>query len=307
MPAEKRNHGKRKKTDSLSQPTAPATIHSNSNGSSPSNVETLRRLYGLLLRSRRIQERVRDSSEASRYDLKFGCEAVVVGATAELGPGDTILASDRNLGALLAKGAPVGLLLSATADAGTTAWCSAASLPHDPFHAGVGIAVAHMLTKKKDVVVAFAAPEQPAMDAWQASLQFAAGHKLPVVFVIENGAPSDPKRRNPHLEPISFMTRNCGFPGIVVDGHDVVAVWRVAQEAIRHARDGSGPTLIDCRTDGGQDPLAHLEHYLRKRNAWEDEWRQAVERDLDTAIEAAHRSKAPLMHSHFATGPTPSV
>ena len=62
------------------------------------------------------------------------------------------------------------------------------------------------------------------------------------------------------------MARDYGYPGIIVDGQDVVAVWRVAQESIHRARNGAGPTLIDCRMDSKRDPLAHMEHYMRKRN-----------------------------------------
>ena len=48
------------------------------------------------------------------------------------------------------------------------------------------------------------------------------------------------------------MARDYGFPGIIVDGSDVVAVWRVAQESIHRARNGAGPTLIDCRMESAR-------------------------------------------------------
>ena len=82
------------------------------------------------------------------------------------------------------------------------------------------------------------------------------------------------------------MTRECGFPGIVVDGQDVVAVWRVAHEAIRHARDGSGPTLIDCRTDPVRDPLTHMQRYLEKRNEWDEGWKRQLQREIRKALES---------------------
>ncbi len=62
------------------------------------------------------------------------------------------------------------------------------------------------------------------------------------------------------------MAVDLGFPGVAEDGNDVVAVWRVAQESIHRARNGSGTMLIDlCRAELTDDPLAHMEHYLRKR------------------------------------------
>ena len=83
-----------------------------------------------------------------------------------------------------------------------------------------------------------------------------------------------------------------GFPGITVDGNDVIAVWRVTQESIHRARSGAGPTLIECRTWRWQtevdhdsagrgsrtklmhawkthDPLHHMEHYMKKRSLWQ--------------------------------------
>ena len=81
--------------------------------------------------------------------------------------------------------------------------------------------------------------------------------------------------------------RAIGYPGIIVDGQDVVAVWRVAQESIHRARQGSGPTLIDCRTDSKRDPLAYMEHYMRKRNVWDDGWKKDTEQGIQAEIEKA--------------------
>ena len=49
--------------------------------------------------------------------------------------------------------------------------------------------------------------------------------------------------------------------GKIVDGNDVVAIWRVVQESIHRARAGAGPTMIECQIGlpGSQEPLAHLE------------------------------------------------
>jgi hypothetical protein len=47
-----------------------------------------------------------------------------------------------------------------------------------------------------------------------------------------------------------------------VDGNDVVAVYRVASEAIAHARNGHGPTVIDCRLSGPGDPIENMLRYL---------------------------------------------
>ncbi len=86
---------------------------------------------------------------------------------------------------------------------------------------------------------------------------------------------------------MSFLAREYGFPGIIVDGTDAVAVWRVAQESVHRARNGSGPTLVDCRSDASRDPLEHMERYLKTRHLWDDQWKARLERELMTEIKEA--------------------
>ena len=162
-------------------------------------------------------------------------------------------------------------------------------MPQDPFNLATGIALAHKLTKQRHVVVAFCPEESPALENWHEALKLAGVHKLPILYVIKNGVADQQSSSEhaPHLEAFSFMARDYGYPGIIVDGQDVVAVWRVAQESIHRARNGSGPTLIDCRTDAGRDPLAHMEHYMRKRNVWDDGWKKQTEAQIKIEIEKA--------------------
>jgi len=255
---------------------------------STSRTETLRRLYAALLRCRRVQERLQSASgiAAATFDIALGHEAVAVGATAEMTSSDTITASSRNVAALLAKGAPVSELLARNgASPGSIGW-AAPSVPEDPFNAGVGIALAHRLEQKRGVVVALCAQPQPPLGGWHNALGFAVAHKLPIILVIESNAEADSPASDaaPHLHPLSFMVRDHDFPGIVVDGSDVVAVWRVTQESVHRARRGLGPTLIDCRTDPRRDPLAYMERYLRKRKAWNEDWRQNLESEIAAAL-----------------------
>ncbi|MGA2902759.1 MAG: thiamine pyrophosphate-dependent enzyme [Candidatus Korobacteraceae bacterium] len=258
--------------------TAAAPQTANRNGSSARNGETLRKLYAALLRCRLVQERVLQS-HSTEYELALGDEAVTVGTTAELGAEDTVAASLRNLAALVARGVPLKTLLGDIDSPGDLLGSiTRLSLPDDPFNMGTGIALAHKLERKQNVVVAFCDKEVVSLDPWHGALKFAGVHKLPIVYVVKSSAASgQPSASQPaYLDPFSFMARDCGFPGIVVDGKDVVAVWRVAQESIQRARQGSGPTLIDCRTESARDPLQHMEHYMRKRNVWDDDWRNQI-------------------------------
>jgi TPP-dependent pyruvate/acetoin dehydrogenase alpha subunit len=266
----------------------------NGNGASPSNGEVLRQLYFALLKCRMVAEYVQRQSPSANYDFAIGHEAVVVATTFGLRAEDTITASGANLAARVGASAP---LQNSLAQGDTNNSCSSglgavvtpASLSNDPFNMGTGVALVHKVERKGNVVIALCTEESPALDRWREALKFAGTHKLPILYVIKGGA-SDPSLNGPqnaHLDDFTFMARDYGFPGIIVDGGDVVAVWRVAQESLHRARNGSGPTLIDCTMESARDPLAHMEHYMRKRSVWDDEWKKRISRQIQAEIEAA--------------------
>ncbi len=250
-----------------------------SNGSTPSNGETLRNLYASLWRCRWMEEQVSRSAELdARYDFVVGYEAVAVAVSAALTAGDTISGSPRDLLALVAAGVSSrGLQGDSNRGCDRPALLGFTSLSEDPFNAATGIALAYKLQKKQGVVVALGNHEA-SLEGAREALKLAGSGKLPVVYVIKNR--SDGAAYAPHLKSVSLLARDGGFPGVIVDGQDVVAVWRVAQESVYRARNGGGPTLIDCRMDATRDPLAHMEHYLRKRSLWDEAWREKVEETI---------------------------
>jgi pyruvate dehydrogenase E1 component alpha subunit len=78
----------------------------------------------------------------------------------------------------------------------------------------------------------------------------AAAWKLPVIFVCENNlyAISVPFKKVMMIENVADRAVAYGMPGVIVDGMDVIAVYKAAQEAVSRAREGKGPTLIECKT-----------------------------------------------------------
>jgi len=103
-----------------------------------------------------------------------------------------------------------------------------------------------------------------------------------------------------HGDEISAQAQAFGFPGVIVDRDDAVAIYRVATEAITHARRGSGPTLIECRPwplsghiEGGRQaaryPILKMEEYLSSKGLFDKKFKSTVmagfRRELD---EAAH-------------------
>jgi TPP-dependent pyruvate/acetoin dehydrogenase alpha subunit len=81
-------------------------------------------------------------------------------------------------------------------------------------------------------------------------MNFAGVRQLPVVFVCDNNqwAYSTPTHLEYAVEHLADRAAAYGFDGVVVDGTDVLAVYREAKRAIEKARNGGGPTLIECQT-----------------------------------------------------------
>lgn len=82
------------------------------------------------------------------------------------------------------------------------------------------------------------------------ALNLAGAWDLPVIFVLENNlyAMGTAISRTCKLDKLSEKAKAYGFPGVTVDGNDVVAVYLAARDAVERARDGHGPTLLECRT-----------------------------------------------------------
>jgi 2-oxoisovalerate dehydrogenase E1 component alpha subunit len=80
-------------------------------------------------------------------------------------------------------------------------------------------------------------------------LNFAAIHKLPFIFVVENNgyAISVPAARQVSVPNVADRAAGYGIPGVVVDGVDVLACHAAAREAVARARAGDGPTLIEAK------------------------------------------------------------
>ncbi len=291
---------KRRKGVSAKPLSAAQVQSANGNGASGSNHDVLRRLYSSMLKCRMMSERAQRFLGGRRpadYDFGLGHEAVVIGATLELGPEDTIAASPRNFTAQIAKGTSLKYLLLPKArrnglqtPAVAKGFARASTASFDPFNLGTGLALAHRFENRRSVVVALCADDTVPPDHWHEPMKFAGIHRLPIIYVLNSASTFEPglAKRNPALEDLSFVAGDCGFPAIVVDAKDAVAVWRVAQESIHRARNGAGPTLIECETQSSfaNDPLAQMEHYMKKRGAWDDRWRQDTTRLIEAEIKA---------------------
>lgn len=121
----------------------------------------------------------------------------------------------------------------------------ATQVPH-----AAGIAYAAKLRGEDTVVGCWFGEGATSEGDWHEGLNFAGIHRLPLVFICENNryAISVPQAKQMAVEDVASRAEGYGFPGVVVDGSDVLACYAAMQTAHERARTGGGPTLIECKT-----------------------------------------------------------
>jgi TPP-dependent pyruvate/acetoin dehydrogenase alpha subunit len=185
----------------------------------------------------------------------------------------------------------------------------------------VGMALAFKIRGDRRVAVAWFGEGSAARGDAHEGMNMAGVRQLPVVFVCDNNqwAYSTPTYLGYPIEQIADRAAAYGFDGVVVDGTDVLAVYREAKAAIEKARQGGGPTLIECltlRMEGhavhddafyvpkemfeqwaAQDPVERYRTWLRENaDMTDDEEAQitsVVKRLLNDALERAEESPLP--------------
>jgi pyruvate dehydrogenase E1 component alpha subunit len=193
-------------------------------------------LYAAMVQCRRIAGSAENQRRRQAPGGLLGHEATAVGAAIDLRPHDTVAAAHWPIGAIRAINPFVSI---------------AASVSH-------AARSARASQDGRKVTLLFSIGKPGA--SWLKALTLAADQNLSILFVslTSRVAVSDSLGGG----TIPTKRRGYAFPLISVDGNDVVAVFRVASEAIAHARKGNGPTLIDSRITTPGDPLLNMEKYL---------------------------------------------
>ncbi len=223
-----------------------------------------------MLRIRRFEEKIVDvycdQDMKTPVHLYIGQEAVAAGVCANLRREDYVFSTHRSHGHYLAKGGDMRGLMAELYGRKTgcsrgkggsmhvvdpeVGVCGSTAIVGGNIPLSVGAALASAMQKKKRVAVSFFGDGAADEGAFHESLNFAALKKLPVVFVCENNfyaTNSHQSKRQPH-DHIYKIAKFYLMPGVRVDGNDVVKVFNAAQEAVKKARTGRGPTLMECRT-----------------------------------------------------------
>jgi len=269
----------------------------------------------------------------------IGQEAIAVGVCANLRVTDRIVSNHRGHGHCIAKGAQVDRMM-AELFGRRDGYCKGkgGSMHIADFDVGMlgangivgaglpitaGAGVAAQLEGSDAVAVGFFGDGATGEGPFHESLNIASLWKLPVVWVCENNqyAVETPVASSLAAANVADLAAGYDMPGYVVDGNDVQAVYAAAHEAVRRARAGEGPTLLECKTWRrhqhalrdvvnpdrrpadliahweARDPLDLFERYLLERSIMNPDQLadvgQTIDQDLVDAVAFAEASPYP--------------
>jgi TPP-dependent pyruvate/acetoin dehydrogenase alpha subunit len=224
----------------------------------------------------------------SFYDGR-GQEAISVGAAFACAPRDRLCILHRDLGAHFVRGVtPDRYLANYMGRAGgvtggkdgnlhfgdrALGCVGMVSMLPDMALVANGMALAYKMRAETRVALTFFGEGSTANGQWHEAMNIAGVQRLPVVFVLENNrfAYSTPNELEFAVDPLA-RAEGYGMPGVEVDGNDVEAVFAAAHAAVERAREGGGPTLIECQTmrmhgHGAHDDMSYVPDELRAE--WE--------------------------------------
>jgi len=227
-------------------------------------------MYRAMTRIRLFETKVRDLAMGNEIPgfvhVSIGEEASAAGTCAALRLTDRITSTHRGHGHLIAKGGRLAEMM-AEIFGKRTGYCKGkgGSMHIVDFSLGIlgangivgaglpiatGSALAAEITGRDDVTVCFFGDGASNEGTFHESLNLAAVWKLPVVFVCENNGFGEftPMRTVTSVKDIAVRAQAYDIPGYIVDGNDVLEVYRFATEAVARARAGEGPTLLECKT-----------------------------------------------------------
>lgn len=311
-------------------------------------VEDLRRMYRLFLLMRHMDERMLRLQRQGRlgfYMTSTGEEACQVGAAWALRPEDWVFPSYREPGVALWRGyALFDFVCQLMGNAGdpikgrqmpvhhsvrSLHFVSISSPVGTQVPQAVGAAYAARLRRDPAAAIAFFGEGTAQTSEVHCAMNFAGVWKAPVVFFCRNNgwAISVPAARQTAAETIAQRGAAYGFPGVLVDGNDVLAVAAVTRDAIDTARAGGGPTLIEGRTyrrgahstsddpnvyrDPDEprawekrDPVERFRKFLAARRIWTEAWQkdlaEEVKREVGDALAGAEaKEKKPPVETLF--------
>lgn len=302
--------------------------------------ENIMEMYKTMLKIRKFEEYAVVASGEGRIPgfihLYIGEEAIATGVCANLKPDDYITSTHRGHGHIIAKGGELNKMMAelfgkadgyckgrggsmhiADASKGILGANGIVGAGHD-IALGAGLSAQYKGTDQ--VCICFFGDASTNQGTFHESLNMSSTWKLPVVYVCENNGfgISVSQKRHQAIKDVADRGAAYNVPGIVVDGNDVFAVSEAAAEAIKRAREGKGPTIVECKTwrqrghfEGDscvykdkeeqeawlkKDPIPRLEKYMLENGVSDEAGLKAVQDEVDAMVKEAveFADKSPL-------------
>ncbi|MGQ4807155.1 Pyruvate dehydrogenase E1 component subunit alpha [Candidatus Entotheonellaceae bacterium PAL068K] len=242
------------------------------------------------------------------YAQMEGQEASLVASTYPLQPRDWMVTSYRETGAMWLHGVPLPLLslywmgneFGSHMPEGVRVLPVSIPVGSHPLHA-VGLAYAGKYRRDGSIAITYFGDGATSEGNVHEAMNLAGVYNLPCVFFCQNNqyAISVPRQAQTASPSIAQKALAYGFPGVMVDGNDIFAVYAAVQEAVERARGGQGPSLIEAytyrmgahttaddptkyRDDAeveewrARDPLLRVQRYLEDRQLWSEDWEQQL-------------------------------
>ncbi len=329
----------------------PAGSAENDAGPPTLNDNDLLEMYRTMVLSRVLDQRIWQMNRQGRAAIVAsaqGHEAAQVGAIRALDPErDRFYIYYRELTTMLALGiTPLELLLGFLAKDGEPLSgarqfplhgaidrqrCDIVSFSNvvaTQLPQAVGVALADKMRGEKRVTVAYFGDGASSMGETHEAMNFAAIHRLPVIFFCENNkyAISVPLAQQMNIESVATRATAYGIPGIEVNGFDPVAVYEAVGAAANRALAGDGPTLVEAVVERflphtsddddtryrpaedlegirDLDPIPATEKLLRASGALDDaldqEIKSAAQKIVNQATEDAENAPFPEPHDFY--------
>src|SRR5262245_8793691 len=290
--------------------------------------DDLKRLYRTFLLARRFDERMLRLQRQGRigtFGPTRGHEAAVLGSIYALRPTDWLVPYYREWPAYMWRGWPLDNLILYYAGFAEgmrvpdglrdLPLCIpiASQIPH-----AVGVAYAARYKGENSVTLVYLGDGATSHGDCQEAMNFAGVFQAPVVFFVLNNqwAISLPRSRQTRARTLAQKARADGFPGIQVDGNDLLACYVATREAVERARQGGGPTIVEAVTYRlgmhttaddptkyrsedelkvweAREPLPRFRRYLEQKGVIDDAAHAALEAEVDAQIrESIERAEA---------------
>lgn len=308
--------------------------------SSPATEDALTLYYYLLL-TRGVEARIRklylQGKVVGGVYGGYGQEAIGVGSAYALGDGDTVSPIHRDMGVQLVRGMSVRRVMAhwMAREAGPTRGrdedmhigdlalgiFSPISMLGTSIPVAVGAALTFRQRRQDHVAMAYIGDGATNTGDFHEGLNLASTMRLPFVLIVENNqyAYSTPLEKQFAITQVVDRAAAYAIPGLRVDGNDVLGVYQAARHAVEDAREGRGPTMIECLTMrmrghsehdpanyvprhmleewAQRDPIQRLEDWLLEHDAKDGdkqaEIKDRVEREIDDAVQWADTQPFP--------------